>query len=294
MPAGTTIKHKRKAGAFANGELAIGELGLDITNSVWYYSTNGTTVVSLLAAVLAALALKAPLADPAFTGNPTVPTQTAGNNTTRAASTAFVATAIANLINSAPGALDTLEELADALGDDANFAATMTAALAGKQATSEKDQPDGYAGLDSDGKIAANAVPPAAKLEVIMLACSDADTALDSSGDPVVCASIQHFPYTFTAADPDNAQPFRAVVKADGIDTDADLHVDIKINGTSIFIGDSFIITKSSRTWLDFGTPVVHADPTVFNYGDVVTVEYHTTGTAWKNLQVYIVGYKSS
>jgi phage-related tail fiber protein len=39
--------------------------------------------------------------------------------------------AIANLLNGAPGALDTLQELA-ALGNDANFAATMTNALAGK------------------------------------------------------------------------------------------------------------------------------------------------------------------
>jgi hypothetical protein len=46
---------------------------------------------------------------------------------------AYIAAAIAALINSAPGALDTLEELADALGDDANFAATVTTALAGKQ-----------------------------------------------------------------------------------------------------------------------------------------------------------------
>lgn len=44
-----------------------------------------------------------------------------------------IATEIANLINSAPGALNDLNELAAALGDDANFAATMTTALAGKQ-----------------------------------------------------------------------------------------------------------------------------------------------------------------
>lgn len=47
MAAGAVIKHKRKSGAFANGELAAGEWGLDTTNSVWYYSANGTTVVSL-------------------------------------------------------------------------------------------------------------------------------------------------------------------------------------------------------------------------------------------------------
>lgn len=52
---------------------------------------------------------------------------------TQKAIVTYVAARIALLINSAPGALDTLKELADALGDDANFAATMTTALAGKQ-----------------------------------------------------------------------------------------------------------------------------------------------------------------
>lgn len=49
-----------------------------------------------------------------------------------AATRAYVLAQIASLVNSAPGVLDTLKELADALGDDANFAATMTTALAGK------------------------------------------------------------------------------------------------------------------------------------------------------------------
>jgi hypothetical protein len=70
---------------------------------------------------------------PALTGNPTAPTQSPGNNSTRVSTTAFVQAAIAALINSAPGALDTLDELAAAFGDDANFATTMTNALAGKQ-----------------------------------------------------------------------------------------------------------------------------------------------------------------
>lgn len=47
---------------------------------------------------------------------------------------ADIAAAIAGVINSAPGALDTLDELAAALGDDANFASTVTTALAGKAA----------------------------------------------------------------------------------------------------------------------------------------------------------------
>lgn len=48
MAAGTTIKIKRKSGAFINGELAAGELGLDVTNAVLYASVNGTTVFTIL------------------------------------------------------------------------------------------------------------------------------------------------------------------------------------------------------------------------------------------------------
>jgi len=51
------------------------------------------------------------------------------------ATTSYVTTQINNLINGAPGLLDTLDELAAALGDDANFAATLTTSLSGKQAS---------------------------------------------------------------------------------------------------------------------------------------------------------------
>jgi HPt (histidine-containing phosphotransfer) domain-containing protein len=77
-----------------------------------------------------ALAAKAPLASPALTGTPTAPSASAGTNSTQIATTAFVQGAIAALIASAPGALDTLNELAAALGNDANFATTMANALA--------------------------------------------------------------------------------------------------------------------------------------------------------------------
>lgn len=80
----------------------------------------------------AALALLAPLLSPALTGTPTAPTAAPGTASTQIASTAFVAAAIAALLNSTPGALDTLDELAAALGDDPNFATTVTNALAGK------------------------------------------------------------------------------------------------------------------------------------------------------------------
>jgi hypothetical protein len=79
------------------------------------------------------LSAYAPLANPTFTGVPAGPTAAPGTNTTQLATTAFIQAALAALINSAPGALDTLDELAAAMGDDANFAATVTTALAGKQ-----------------------------------------------------------------------------------------------------------------------------------------------------------------
>ena len=80
-----------------------------------------------------ALALKAPLLSPALTGTPTAPTASQSVNNTQIATTAFVKSAIAAMVGSAPAALDTLNELAAALGNDPNFATTMLNALAGKQ-----------------------------------------------------------------------------------------------------------------------------------------------------------------
>ncbi|EHL7217327.1 phage tail protein [Escherichia coli] len=80
-----------------------------------------------------ALALKAPLSSPALTGTPTAPTAAQSVNNTQIATTAFVKSAIAEMVGSAPAALDTLNELAAALGNDPNFATTMLNALAGKQ-----------------------------------------------------------------------------------------------------------------------------------------------------------------
>jgi len=79
-----------------------------------------------------ALAAKAPLASPALTGTPTAPTAVAGTDTTQVATTAFVGTAVDNLIGGAPGALDTLNELAAAINDDSSYASTITTSLGTK------------------------------------------------------------------------------------------------------------------------------------------------------------------
>jgi len=105
--------------------------GTDATIPVATTSVSGV----MSAAQVTTLNGKAPKASPTFTGNPSAPTQTAGNNTTRLATTAFVSTAVSNLVGGAPGALDTLNELAAAIGDDASYASGITTALGNKANT---------------------------------------------------------------------------------------------------------------------------------------------------------------
>ncbi|EBA9356772.1 phage tail protein [Salmonella enterica subsp. enterica serovar Colorado] len=103
----------------------------------------------------------APKASPTFTGTPKAPTAAAGNNSTQLANTAFVQAAIAALVDSSPGALDTLNELAKALGNDPNFATTMTNALAGKmdKSANGSDIADISAFLNNLGLGAGSALP---------------------------------------------------------------------------------------------------------------------------------------
>ncbi|MER9839439.1 hypothetical protein NKJ28_31600 [Mesorhizobium sp. M0145] len=160
-----------------------------------------------VAAAFTALALRATLASPAFTGEPSAPTQDPGDNSARLATTAFVAAAvlsfspsivnadsivgtiddarlsfqvaafmrtlltnnsagaarttldvfskaevnaaIAALVAAAPGTLDTLNELAAALGDDPNFATTIMALLGGKATKADGTQALARAGIEA-------------------------------------------------------------------------------------------------------------------------------------------------
>ena len=76
-----------------------------------------------------ALDLKAPLASPALTGTPTAPTATAGTNNTQVATTAYADAAVAALVDGAPALLNTLNELAAAINDDASFTTTITTSI---------------------------------------------------------------------------------------------------------------------------------------------------------------------
>ena len=92
-------------------------------------SSSAAIAQSKISGLSTSLGLKADLASPSLTGTPTAPTAAAGTNTTQVATTAFVGTAVSNLVASAPAALDTLNELATALGNDANFSTTLTTNL---------------------------------------------------------------------------------------------------------------------------------------------------------------------
>ena len=92
-------------------------------------ASNNTTAVATTAYVDSADALKANLASPTLTGVPAAPTAAAGNNSTQIATTAYADAAVAALVASAPATLNTLDELAEALGDDANFATTTATSI---------------------------------------------------------------------------------------------------------------------------------------------------------------------
>lgn len=112
--------------------------------------------------------LKAPLDSPELTGTPITPTPPLTINNQQIVNAEFVHAAVAALVGSSPEALDTLAELADALGNDPNFATTMLNALAGKQPLNEtltnlsgKDVTGllQYLGLVDTIKLAAGALP---------------------------------------------------------------------------------------------------------------------------------------
>ena len=99
--------------------------GTNVTVPVATTSVSGV----MSAAQVTSLNGKANIASPTFTGVPAAPTASANTNTTQVATTAYVQTEISDLIGGAPGALDTLNELAAAIGDDASYATGITTAL---------------------------------------------------------------------------------------------------------------------------------------------------------------------
>ncbi|WP_433915757.1 phage tail protein [Pectobacterium brasiliense] len=147
----TTAFVKAAVAALVNGSPAALDTLQELANALGNDPNFSTTVLNAIADVKTDAASKlnahastldahpqyAPKASPAFTGTPTAPTAASGSNDTQLATTAFVKAVVAALVNGSPAALDTLQELASALGNDPNFSTTVLNALAGKLA---KDQ----------------------------------------------------------------------------------------------------------------------------------------------------------
>ena len=120
----------------AHGKIRVNTLTYDTGSGDVDVAVSGIPTASQVAAKADTTTVntKAPIADPTFTGTPAAPTASTGTNTTQIATTAFVQATNAALVDSAPGTLNTLNELAAALGDDANFSTTVTNSIAAKAA----------------------------------------------------------------------------------------------------------------------------------------------------------------
>jgi hypothetical protein len=126
--------------------------------------------------------------DAALTGTPTAPTADPGTNTTQIATTEFVLAAVAALVDSSPTALNTLNELAAALGDDANFATTVTNALAAKAplaspALTGNPTAPTQTQADNSTKIATTAYVDTAKAAAIAAAVAAVSGAVSAAYD---------------------------------------------------------------------------------------------------------------
>jgi hypothetical protein len=127
--AGTAADTKVSTAVAALTKSSVGLANVDNTSDANKPVSTAVQTALDLKETVANVALKAPLASPALTGVPTAPTAAAATNTTQVATTAYVRGEVAALVNSAGATLDTLGEIATALGNDANLSTTLTTAI---------------------------------------------------------------------------------------------------------------------------------------------------------------------
>ena len=212
----------------------------------------------------AAIALKADIASPTFTGTPAAPTASSGTNTTQLATTAFVSAAVSDLIDSAPGAINTLNELAAALGDDANFSTTITNSISAVQSDVNQNEVDGDAAdaalsgrLDTIEANAAITDPTTATALAAVQADVDANETASDNAEAALSTRLDTLevdPVTKTYVD--NTTSVEAVTRA--------AQDDAILNGTSNFSG------------FKLGNVTITATGTELNYVDGVTSAIQT------------------
>jgi hypothetical protein len=122
---------------------------LNLLDGVTATTTELNYVDGVTSAIQDQLNAKAPLDAPALTGIPTAPTAAPGTNSTQIATTAYADAAVAALVDGAPELLDTLNELAAAINDDASFATTLTTSV-GEKVSKSGDTMTGLLVLSAD------------------------------------------------------------------------------------------------------------------------------------------------
>lgn len=195
--------------------------------------------------------------------------------------TAYIAAQVAALVDAAPGALDTLNELAAALGDDANFASTVTTALAGKQ--------DASANLDTFAGIA-----PSANVQSLLAAASYAAfrTALDLKECFPVAVSDESTAITtgdgkITFHCPYDGYLLDVFIGLSTVSSSGAVTVDVELAGASVF--DTLpSIDAGEETSLTGTTAVMDgAAPVAVTKGQKFSVNIDAAGTGAKGLKAY-------
>ena len=102
--------------------------GIDVTGNITVTGTVDGVDIATKDAVFSALTS----GSATLSNGVLATTQSQGDNSQKVATTAYTDTAVSNLVDSAPGALNTLNELAAAVNDDANFSTTITNNIATK------------------------------------------------------------------------------------------------------------------------------------------------------------------
>lgn len=209
----TSVAGKTGAVALAKGDVGLGNVD-NTSDAAKPVSTAQQTAFNL----------KANLASPTFTGIPKAPTPAATDNTTQLATTAFVQAVVAALVNGAPGALNELNELAAAMGNDPNFATTMLNALALKApldspALTGNPSAPTPAADDSDTSIATTAF---VRVAMTLFGIGAGSPTASNDANAIVAGGLYSLP-AGTPADflnfPAGAEPSRGrlvVVTADG------------------------------------------------------------------------------
>ena len=135
MPTQILIKKSTTASAVpTTSDITTGELAVNTADKRLFTNNSGTIVelgINPSSVTTGAITASSGTVSGNWSVSGTLTVATPSNSTD-AASKAYVDTAVSNVVDSAPGALDTLNELAAALGDDANFSTTITNSLATK------------------------------------------------------------------------------------------------------------------------------------------------------------------